>query len=60
MFRINVEALPLSEAFPYLRWMIANNSSDWPEVDKNLKKAWRWWRMITRMLSKAEATVRVS
>ena len=40
LFQINVETLPLSEAFPYLGRAIAYNNSDLAAVYQNL---WKYW-----------------
>ena len=57
MFQINTEALPLSEDFPYLGRKISYNNIDWMEVYQNLRKAWRRWGMIDKVLVKTGATV---
>ena len=57
-FQINAKTLPPSEAFPYLGRMISYNNSDWAVVYLNLRKAWRWWGMIERILERTGATVR--
>ena len=44
--------------FPYLWQSISYNSINSPEVYQYLKKAWRLWGMITRLLEKMVATVR--
>ena len=46
------------EALPYLGQKISYNKSDWPAVNKNLRKAQRQWGMIERVLAKTEAMVR--
>ena len=58
MFQINTETLPPSEAFPYLGQTIAYNSRDWAAVYLNLRKYWRWWAMIVRVIERTGATVR--
>ena len=55
MFQINAEALPLSEALPYLLWTIKYNNINWEEVYQNLQKARRWGGMIVRVLVKTGA-----
>ena len=57
-FQINAETLPPSEAFPYLRRKIAYNNSNWEAVYLNMRKAWRRWGMVVRVLEKTGATVR--
>ena len=36
---------------------IAYNNSDWAEVYLNIRKAWRWWGMIARVLERTGSTV---
>ena len=57
-FKINVEALSPTEAFPYLKSKIAYNNSNWTEVYQKLRKAQRRWGMIARVLVKTGGTVR--
>ena len=57
MLHINDNPLLPSEAFPYLGRTIAYNNSDFLEVLKNLKKAWRRWGVISRVFTKTGATV---
>ena len=46
------------EAFLYLGRTIAYNNSDWTAVYQNLRKAWRWWGTVARVLEITVATVR--
>ena len=55
-FQINAEALPPSEALPYLGRKIFYNNSDWAAVYQNLRKAWRRWEMVVRVLENIGAT----
>ena len=57
-FHINTEALPPSEAFPYLGRIIAYNNSDWLVLYQNLRKYCRQWVMVARAMERAGATVR--
>ena len=57
LFHINTEALPPSEAFPYLGRTIDYNNSGCPAVYQNLKKEQMWWGVTTRVLVKMGATV---
>ena len=57
MFQINAEALPPSEAFPYLGWTSVYNNRNWPLVYQNLSKAQRQWGVIYRVLVNTVATV---
>ena len=57
MFQINTESLPPSEAFPYLEHMIAYNNIDWVAVYLNLRKSWRRWVIIARVLERTGAMV---
>ena len=52
MFQIIPDSLPLSEGLPYFWRKIAYNNIDCPELYPNLKKTWRRWEMITRVLAK--------
>ena len=36
----------------------SHNNRYWPAVFQNLNKAWRWWGVISRVLTKTVATVR--
>ena len=38
--------------------MITYNNSDWAVVYLNLRKAWRQWGMIARVLERTESMVR--
>ena len=58
MFKINVEALPLSEALPYLVRMITYNNRNWAAVYHNLQKYRRRWGMVEGVLERTGATVR--
>ena len=53
----NAFALPPSEAFPYLGQIFSYNSSDWPVVYHNMKKARKRSGMIARVLEKIRETV---
>ena len=53
-----MEIVPPSEAFPYLGRMIAYNNSDWAEVYLNLRKSWRRWGMVARVIKRTGAIVR--
>ena len=55
-FQINAEALPPSEALTYLGRKIFYNNSDWAAVYQNLRKAWRRWEMVVRVLENIGAT----
>ena len=57
-FHIKVDTLPLLEAFPYLERTILYNNSDWAEVYLNLRRAWRRWSIIERVLERMISTVR--
>ena len=52
-----MEYLPQLEAFPYLRRAITYNNRNWAAVYQNLRKAWRRWGMIARVLANTGATV---
>ena len=58
MFQINAETLPSPEAFPYLGQTIAYSNSNWEAVYLNLRRVWRRWGMIARVLERTGATVR--
>ena len=52
-----MEALPLSEASPYLRRTIAYNNSDCTMVYQNLQKVRSQWVMIVGVMAKTGETV---
>ena len=45
-------------AFPYLRWTIAYNNSDWAPAYQNLQIYQRQWEMVAGVLEKMVAKVR--
>ena len=57
LLQINVEALPPSEAFPYLGWTITYNNTNCLAVYQNLRKSRRRWGMITGLLANTGSTV---
>ena len=57
-FQINEETLPLLEAFPYLGRTITYSNSDWSAVYLNLRKSWRRWGVVARVLESTGATGR--
>ena len=57
LFQINAETLPPLEAFPYLGQMSAYNNSNSAAVYLNLRKAWRRWGMVARVLERKGETV---
>ena len=44
--------------FTYIGQTIAYNNSNWAAVYQNLRKAWRRWVMVARLLLSMGATVR--
>ena len=58
LFQINSETLPPLEAFPYLGRTVAYNNIYWASVYLNLRKFWRRWGIISRVLESMGATVR--
>ena len=57
LFQINGDNLPPSEAFTNLRRTNTYNNSDWAAVFLNLRKSWRQWVMILRVLKRTGAPV---
>ena len=56
--QINAENLPPSEAFIYLGRTVAYNNRNWAAVYLNLRKAWKWWGMVERVLERTGETER--
>ena len=56
-FHISAKALSLFDALTYLGRTIAYDNRYWPAVYQNLKKSWRRWGVITRVLEKTGAKV---
>ena len=52
-----METLPPSEAFPYQEGVITYNNSDWVAVYLNLRKSWRSWGMLERLVQRMVRTV---
>ena len=57
---ISVKSEPLkpAAAFPYLGSTVTYNNSDWAELHKNLRKAWRRWGVVGKVVTKTGATIR--
>ena len=57
-FQINVKTLPSLKELPYLGRTITFNNSNWAAVYLNLRKFWRQWGVIARVLERTGVTVR--
>ena len=47
-------------SFKYLGGVLSNEDNDWPEVVRNLWRAWQKWERLTRVLSRGGADARTS
>ena len=55
---MNSDPLQPDTAFLYLGHTVAFNNSDWKNLYHNLRKAWFWWGVATKVLKRTGATVR--
>ena len=59
-FEVYREQLKTVPSFKYLGRILTEGDDDWPEVARNLGKAWKSWESMQRILSREGAKMRVS
>ena len=55
---MNADTLENDVAFPYLGRTVAFNNSNWAYMYQNLWKAWDWWGVVVKVLTRAGLIVR--
>ena len=53
----NAEKLEPAAACPYLCHTVEFNNSNWAVLQRNLQKAWCWWGMVAKVLTRTGVTV---
>ena len=59
-FSVYGHPLKMVPYFKYLGRVLSASDDDWPEVIRNLTKAWAVWQRMLRILSMERARLRVS
>ena len=54
---MNADPLEPAAYFPYLVRIFTFNNINWENLYQHLRKSWRWWGMVVKVLMRMGATV---
>ena len=57
LISVNVEPLDQAADFPYLDRTVTYNNSTWAALYQNIRKAWRRWGVVGKVVTKTGSTV---